>query len=286
MLLAVLTACGGSSGGPGDTGTRTRTPGIRVTMDALHRMGGIPPGWKLTPPAGDIAAGRQAFVDFGCPSCHRVEGETFSNKATAEQVGPDLTGMGAHHPPAYFAEAILSPDAVLIEGPGYIGPDGHSVMPDYPEMTVRQLGDLVAYISSLRTGGAHAGHVMGSAPVVPANVFARPEAPEQPAKAFFVQSYAVKPGQLEPFEKWMKESGGQRFLEQGVASIDTYVDFTREQNPYTSIFGFRDPAALQAFVENPTAQALGLEFDGFIGEHTHTQQLWPPIYRAPSLSVP
>jgi hypothetical protein len=285
VLLVGVAACGRTSREPG-TASRARVPGVRVTMDALHQMGGVPPGWKLTPPPGDVAAGRTAFVDFGCPSCHRVEGEAFSAKPTSGEVGPELTGMGAHHPPAYFAEAILNPDAVLIEGPGFIGPDGHSVMPDYPEMTVRQLGDVVAYLSSLKTGGPHAGHVMAAPPQgMPASV--RPAPPPMPAKAFFIQAYDVRPGQLAPFETWWREQGAKRFLAvDGLVSVDTYVDFTRSQNPYTSIFGFRDGAALDAFTQNPAIESLGLEFDGFIGDHSHVVQLWSPIYRVPSLSTP
>jgi hypothetical protein len=39
--------------------------------------------------------------------------------------------MGEHHPAGYLAEAILNPNAVIVEGPGYTGPDGRSIMPDY-----------------------------------------------------------------------------------------------------------------------------------------------------------
>jgi len=93
-------------------------------MDALHRAGGVPPGWRLTPPAGDIVTGRRLFVDFGCASCHTIKGEAFAARAGEQGVGPDLTGMGSHHPAEYFVESILNPDAVLVDGPGYIGPDG------------------------------------------------------------------------------------------------------------------------------------------------------------------
>ncbi len=280
----VVVACGGSAR-ERETASRPRTPGVRVSMDDLHRMGGVPPGWKLTPPPGDVDAGRAAFADFGCPTCHRVDGEAFSAKQTGQQVGPDLTGMGAHHPPAYFAEAILNPDAVLIEGPGYIGPDGHSVMPDYPEMTVRQLGDLVAYLSSLKTGGMHAGHVMP--PMPPASPTERPAPPPSTATAFFIQSYDVKSGRLAAFESWWKAQGAQRFLAYpGLVSVDTYVDFARAQSRYTSIFGFRDTAAMNAFNQDPNTEALGLEFDSFIGDHDHLMQTWPPMYRVPSLSAP
>src|SRR5437016_8300297 len=103
-----------------------------ISMEALHRSGGVPPRWRFTTPRGDAAAGRQAFVDFSCFSCHTVQGERFPTLAAAQHgVGPYLTGMGSHHPAEYFAESILNPDAVLVDGPGYIGPDGRSIMPTY-----------------------------------------------------------------------------------------------------------------------------------------------------------
>src|SRR5262245_1871457 len=95
LLLLGALACGGRSSDRA-TASRPRVPGPRLSMNALHQMGGVPPGWQLTPPPGDFGAGRTVFVDFGCPSCHRVEGEAFSAKATTGQVGPELTGMGAH----------------------------------------------------------------------------------------------------------------------------------------------------------------------------------------------
>src|SRR5262249_41588813 len=61
LLVVALAACGGSSSDRA-AGPRPRTPGVRMTMDTLHRLGGVPPGWKLTPPPGDVAAGRAAFV--------------------------------------------------------------------------------------------------------------------------------------------------------------------------------------------------------------------------------
>jgi mono/diheme cytochrome c family protein len=282
--LAIIVLAAAACRGPAERAgaPQPRTPGVRTSMGALHAMGGVPPGWKLTPPAGDVAAGRALFVDFGCPSCHRVEGEPFSAKPGAG-VGPDLTGMGAHHPPGYFAEAIMNPDAVLIEGPGYIGPDGHSVMPDYPEMTIQQLADVVAYLASLKTGGAHAGHVMPP-PAIAAEL---PAPAPTVAKAYFAQSYDVLPGQLQPFEKWWREEGARRFLAiDGLLAVDTYVDYARADKRYTSIFAFRDAAALDAFVNDPSTEPLGLAFDRFIGDHGHTMHVWPPVYRVPSLSAP
>ena len=43
----------------------------------------------------------------------------------------------------------MNPSAVLVEGPGYIGGDGRSVMPPYPDMTLGQLVSLVAYLKTL-----------------------------------------------------------------------------------------------------------------------------------------
>ncbi len=283
-VAVVLAACGRS--GDRATAPRPRTPGVRMSMDALHRVGGVPPGWKLTPPAGDVQAGRDAFVEFGCPSCHKVEGESFSAKAGNTQIGPELTGMGAHHPPGYFAEAILNPDAVLIEGPGYIGADGHSVMPEYPEMTVRQLGDIVAYLSSLTTGGPHAGHAMPTDPG-PSSAGARPAPPSATATAFFSQSYDVRPGMLPAFEAWWKSEGARRFLAyDGVVCVDTYVDYTRAHDPYTTVFGFRDMPALMRFMNDPATEPLGLQFDAFIGDHDHVTGTASPMYRVATLSAP
>src|SRR5213593_4161369 len=103
--LAVTTArCGqgGKETAPAPS-ERPAVRSVRITMAALHQAGGVPSGWRFTPPAGDV-------------------------------------------------EAVLTPDAVLVEGPDYIGPDGHSAMPSYPDLTLRQLGDLVAYLKSLRAG--------------------------------------------------------------------------------------------------------------------------------------
>jgi mono/diheme cytochrome c family protein len=146
---------------------------VRITMDELHRHGGVPPGWQFTPPEGDPKAGRTAFVDLQCYTCHTIAGEEFPPVKPAERVpAPDLTGVGPSHPAAYFAEAILNPSAVIVEGPGYVDANGLSNMPNYTDvLTVRQLLDLVAYLQSLRAseavhhhGSSGHGHQHGTAP--------------------------------------------------------------------------------------------------------------------------
>ena len=129
----------------------------KVTMDELHRGGGVPSGWAFTlPPGGDAARGRQLFRELECYKCHTIAGGDFpAAAADAKNTGPALTGMGGHHPAEYFAESIVSPNAVIVEGPGYTGDDGLSIMPSYADtLSVGQLLDLVAYLKSL-TGGGH-----------------------------------------------------------------------------------------------------------------------------------
>ena len=79
--------------------------------------------------------------------CHRVKGEKLP---ASSGLGPDLTGVGRHHPSGYILESILNPNAVIVQGPGYTGPDGKSIMPDVRgQLSVGDLVDLVAYLKSL-----------------------------------------------------------------------------------------------------------------------------------------
>ena len=130
-----------------------------ITMDELHRAGGVPRGWKFTlPGGGDPARGRQLFAELECYKCHAIEGAGFPPGGGDGKTGPALTGMGAHHPAEYFAESIIAPNNVLLSGPGWTGPDGRSIMPSYADtLSVAQLLDLVAFIKS-QDGGGHAHH--------------------------------------------------------------------------------------------------------------------------------
>jgi mono/diheme cytochrome c family protein len=126
-------------------------------MEELHRSGGVPVGWKFALPGGDAAKGRQVFADLECYKCHAIQGENFpAAGADAKNVGPELTGMGDQHPGEYFAESILMPNTVILDGPGYTGPDGKSIMPSFADsLSVAQLVDLVAFLKSLTAGGHH-----------------------------------------------------------------------------------------------------------------------------------
>jgi mono/diheme cytochrome c family protein len=128
-------------------------------MEELHHHGGVPPGWRFAFPEGDPRAGRAVFEKLECYKCHAIQGESFPNAPRQPgDSGPELTGMGTHHPAEYFGESILSPNAVIVTGPGYTGPDGLSVMPDYRDtLTVAELIDLVAYLKALAPTSAAPG---------------------------------------------------------------------------------------------------------------------------------
>jgi putative copper resistance protein D len=119
----------------------------RITMQELHAGGGVPKGWMFTPPQGDAARGREVFARLGCYTCHAVAGEKFPRPSKA---GPALSDVGHHHPAGYLFESVVNPNAVIVEAPGYTGPDGRSSMPDYRDsLSTRELIDLIAYLKSL-----------------------------------------------------------------------------------------------------------------------------------------
>jgi mono/diheme cytochrome c family protein len=294
VVLVVLVACGERGG----TGARTRqplesrTPPLRVKMEDLHMLGGVPAGWQLSPPPGDPVAGRQAYADYGCPSCHHIAGENFGTGSnTGPQVGPDLTGMGAHHPAGYFAEAIMNPSVLLIDGPGYAGPDGKSVMPSYDSMTIAELADIVAFLQSQTSGQAahdHAqhvamGHVPPVAPLVPAPV---PLPPGESRGAYISMVYDVPAEKLAAFQGWFSTEGRALMAKiPEVVGMETYVDTTRVAARIITALRFRDQAAMNAFMDSSDT-TFGDKFDEFIGPHGHFELEFPPVYRVPALSGP
>lgn len=161
FALASWTWGQGHMAGEADKGRALPPPPIRTTMEALHAQGGVPKGWKFLLPPGDAEEGRKVFVALECFACHQVQSEDFPQASkTPRGSGPELTGMGSHHPAEYLAESIMNPNRVIILGPDYTGPDGLSKMPDYSDsLTVKQLVDLVAYLKSLTAPAAgHEGH--------------------------------------------------------------------------------------------------------------------------------
>jgi hypothetical protein len=257
-------------------------PPVRMSMEALHAAGGVPYDWKLAPAPGDPARGRAVFAAYGCPSCHVVQGEAFPDQGTSP--GPDLTGMGAHHPAAYFVEAILNPSAIVVDGEGSATPGGLSTMPAYPDMSLVDLTDVVAYLASLTTGHDHAA-MMAARGAMPANLRERPAPPPQPGAIHLVMRFDVLPGRLADFEAWFRDEGRPRFFAvDGLTAIDTYVVSGTGGPALVSIFTFRDQRAADAFLASAEGTALGDTWDAFIGPHGHVLSRLPPVYRVDGLS--
>ena len=136
----------GGHRGPSRSPAAAQPKSSVTTMKQLHKSGGVPPRWRFTFPNGDPKAGREVFVTLECYQCHAIRGEQFPNAFKGSQdSGPELTGMGSHHPVEYFAESILNPNAVIVTAPSYIETDGRSIMPDYREsLTAAQLIDVLS----------------------------------------------------------------------------------------------------------------------------------------------
>jgi mono/diheme cytochrome c family protein len=99
---------------------------------------------KPPPPAGNAAAGKALFSAQGCVACH-----TFKPAGSTAKVGPDLDNLAADAAKAnrgsveeYAAESIKNPTAYTV--PGY--PSG--VMPSFSSLSDKQVGDLVAFLTS------------------------------------------------------------------------------------------------------------------------------------------
>jgi len=255
--------------------------GVRVSMSDLHASGGVPEGWQITPPAGDAERGKAQFAKRGCPACHLVrEPDAPAEDDGIRRPGPELTGMGAHHPPGYFLESIMNVNAVIVDDEGFVDAEGRSVMPAYPDLNVAELADLVAYLSSLTFGSHHA-------QMSDDQIATRPKPPTDAGQAFYMQSFEVRAGSLDTFERWFADIGKPRFMAfDGILGIETHVDTTRKGAAIVTTWSFRDQESLQKFLDDPRFKDLGEQFDNFIGSHDHLTMTAPPIYKVPALSTP
>lgn len=299
VLLCGLAACDRQARGgiPEAAIDYAARPPVRLSMDDLHRAGGVPPGWSLTVPVGDASAGREIFAAQGCPSCHAVEGDGLS--ADERRPGPELTGMADHHPQAYFVEAILNPNAVIVEGPGYAGADGLSTMPAYPDLTAAELTHLIAYLASLTGDGAeaHAGcenegprldfkadRLPAAGP--PAANAAPSSAESEAAQAFLAVTYEVRAGAVDALRAWFSGEGGEALRSfDGLVDVETHVDRTRRGGDVVTVFAFRDMSRLFSFLAE--AGPAGL----LRGIDTHAEAIdrqifeTRPVYRAGAFSL-
>jgi hypothetical protein len=105
-------------------------------------------------PAGDVAAGRQAFLDLKCTACHAVPSEPAFPRPVSANSGPPIDVGMARSDASYVAAAIMTPSHAISPN---ISPEVRaniegvlSPMGDFSHvMTVRQMVDLHAYLRSL-----------------------------------------------------------------------------------------------------------------------------------------
>ena len=99
-------------------------------------------------PEGDVAAGRKAFIDLSCHSCHNVSSDSALGPLKPKTSGPDLSKAAGHMTEGYQTTSIISPSHIVVYEYLRKGVD-QSPMPDLTRsMTVRQLIDLIAYLQS------------------------------------------------------------------------------------------------------------------------------------------
>lgn len=99
-------------------------------------------------PEGDAAAGRKAFLDLSCHSCHNVSTDTRLGSVKPESSGPDLSKGAGHMTQGYLTTSIVSPSHIIVYE-YWMKEQKKSSMPDFTRtMSVRQLIDLIAYLQS------------------------------------------------------------------------------------------------------------------------------------------
>lgn len=126
--------------------------------DAKVEQQQTPRPQPATLPAGDPVAGKQAFVEMRCWSCHEVYGGDMP-QPVAEPRMPVYIGGNVRSEPddLYLLRAIAAPSHELAKGWGTEGVQSGTLsrMGDYSRvMTVRQLLDVIAFIKSRYGAGA------------------------------------------------------------------------------------------------------------------------------------
>jgi hypothetical protein len=140
FVLLMAIGCGACGLQPASTGNRS--DGSATTPLAV-------------PLVGDARAGRQAFLDLKCTTCHRVPSEPEFPLPISDNSGPPLDTRLARSLPNYLVTAIVSPshelanmtsEAVRARMAGTLSPMG-----DFSQvMSVRQLVDVHAFLASLK----------------------------------------------------------------------------------------------------------------------------------------
>ena len=143
-----------------DAGIRDELRSAQTAFASLRSLSDAPPP-AISLPRGKRESGRDMFAEFGCPSCHLVQGVNFhlEEPISAGGVGPELTGIGAIQTWEYLVESILDPSAVVVANPPGVEPGGEgayadakgwSKMPQYNDfMTIEHLLDLAEFLTTL-----------------------------------------------------------------------------------------------------------------------------------------
>ncbi|NNC64239.1 MAG: c-type cytochrome [Gammaproteobacteria bacterium] len=114
------------------------------------------PGVSLPIQEGDIARGRQAFIDHQCHQCHSIAGLNLPALAGAGPVQLELGGeVIAVRSYAELLTSIINPNHIVSESyrqqlqlEATVPLDSPMPMPHIDNMSVRQLIDLVAFLDS------------------------------------------------------------------------------------------------------------------------------------------
>lgn len=105
----------------------------------------------LSLPEGDPVEGRRAFKELKCNSCHRISSDIEMAGPVAASGAPDLGVQQSRYKPAYLADSIIYPHHAVLMPDGRFDHFAKSTpMGDFSDsITVRQLADIVAYLSQL-----------------------------------------------------------------------------------------------------------------------------------------
>jgi mono/diheme cytochrome c family protein len=79
----------------------------------------------------------EAIAKFGCAACHSI-------LETESPVGPNLNNVGARLSIDQIRESILAPNVVIAGG-------YPPIMPDFPEMTIKELEMMVQFLAQQAT---------------------------------------------------------------------------------------------------------------------------------------
>ena len=125
-------------------------PIVLLLLSACAPSPESPRGFAL--PAGNIEAGRQAFIELQCHGCHRISGVDLPQFLGTAPVAIVLGGQSARvRTYGDLVTSIINPSHRLIEGypAEQVSRNGESIMPVLTSvMTVQQLIDLVALLQS------------------------------------------------------------------------------------------------------------------------------------------